>query len=118
MNGNCIPGGIGHGGIPPIIGLIIFGMLKSIDASASPSRASIGAEAKVGVAATFGVPLGGLDFEPFFLVAGASCELGAEIIVRSGEIVDEPPGLCKGGEADCCSTVPPLDGAACSSICP
>jgi hypothetical protein len=115
MNGNCIPGGIGHGGIPPIMGLIIFGMLKSIDASASASRDSIGAGADVGVAATFGVPLGGLDLE-FFLVAGASCEAGTGIIVRSGAIVDEPPGLCRGGDVVCCSAVPPLRGAACSCI--
>jgi hypothetical protein len=118
MNGNCIPGGIGHGGIPPIRGLIIFDMLKSIDASASASRDSIGARAGVGVAATFGVPLEGLDLEFFLLVAGASCEAGAGIIVRSGAIVEEPPGLCRGGDVVCCSAVPPLGGAACSWTSP
>lgn len=118
MNGNCIPGGIGHGGIPPIIGLIMFAMLKSIDASASASRDSIGAGAGGGGAATVSVPLGGLDFEPFFLVAGASCEAGDGIIVRSGAIVEEPPGLCSGGDVVCCSAVPPLGAAACSCISP
>jgi len=118
MNGNCIPGGIGHGGIPPIIGLIRFAMLKSIDASTSASRGSIGAGAGVGATATFGVPLGGLDFELFFLVVGASCEEGDGIIVRSGAIVDESPGLCRGGEAVCCSAVPPFEAATCSCTSP